>query len=311
MLSLEIKRHMDAASKEEVSALLTDAWRADGARPLNDHLWLDLREGGREGFAGIIARDGSHSHALAYCQVSRGNESWSLDLVIHPHHRYDTHEIAPGLLAAALDVVASDGGGHVHWWVFEPNNLHRQLADQAGLTQGRRLIQLRRSLPLENELTDSISGFDTEPFVPGRDEDEWLGVNNAAFRHHPEQGGWTRDTIEAREREPWFDARGFRVHRDGGAITAFCWTKVHRDADPPMNEIYVIAVHPSHAGHGLGRRMAIAGLASMDPAVAPVAMLYVDADNTAAVSLYTSLGFVPHHEEHAFVGDIAAGTDAP
>ena len=57
MRSLEIKRQMDAASLEEVSSLLNDAWRADGARPLNDHLWLDLREGGRTGFAGIIARD--------------------------------------------------------------------------------------------------------------------------------------------------------------------------------------------------------------------------------------------------------------
>ncbi len=305
MPSLEIKRHMDADGQHEVSTLLTDAWRADGARPLNDHLWLDLREGGREGFAGIIARDESHNHALAYCQVSRGNESWSLDLVIHPHHRYDTHEIAPGLLAAALDVVAGEGGGHVHWWVFEPNNLHRQLADSAGLTQGRRLIQLRRNLPLEQHLLDEVEGFSTASFVVGTDEDEWLALNNSAFRHHPEQGGWTRETIEAREREPWFDADGFRVHRDDGVMTAFCWTKVHHEAEPAMNEIYVIAVHPAHSGRGLGRKMAIAGLASVSAQTTPVAMLYVDSDNAAALSLYASLGFVHHHEEHAFVGDIA------
>lgn len=306
MPTLEIKRHIDADGQHEINALLTDAWRADGARPLNDHLWLDLREGGREGFAGIIARDETHSHALAYCQVSRGNESWSLDLVIHPHHRYDTHEIAPGLLEAALDVVAREGGGHVHWWVFEPNNLHRQLADSAGLTQGRRLIQLRRELPLESHLLDEVKEFATESFGTGRDEDEWLSLNNAAFRNHPEQGGWTRATIEARQREPWFDAGGFRVHRDNGEMTAFCWTKVHLESDPAMSEIYVIAVHPDRAGHGLGRKMAIAGLASMDPASTPFAMLYVDSDNAAALSLYVSLGFVPHHEEHAFVGDIAA-----
>ncbi len=305
MPSLEIKRHMDAEGQHEVSTLLTDAWRADGARPLNDHLWLDLREGGRAGFAGIIARDETHSHALAYCQVSRGNESWSFDLVIHPHHRYDTHEIAPGLLEAALDVVAREGGGHVHWWVFEPNNLHRQLADDAGLTQGRRLIQLRRNLPLEQHLLDEVADFDTSSFVVGSDEDEWLALNNAAFRHHPEQGGWTRATIEARERESWFDADGFRVHRDNGAITAFCWTKAHLESDPAMNEIYVIAVHPDRVGHGLGRKMAIAGLANTTTDATPVAMLYVDSDNAAALSLYASLGFVPHHEEHAFVGDIA------
>jgi ribosomal protein S18 acetylase RimI-like enzyme len=35
-------------------------------------------------------------------------------------------------------------------------------------------------------------------------------------------------------------------------------------------------------------------------------MLYVDSDNDAALSLYSSLGFTPHHEEHAFIGDIAS-----
>jgi mycothiol synthase len=297
---------MDAVSMDDVSTLIADAWRADGARPLNDHLWLDLREGGREGFAGIIARDETHSHALAYCQVSRGNESWSLDLVIHPHHRYDTNELAPGLLQAALNVVADEGGGHVHWWVFEPNNTHRQLASQVGLNQGRRLIQLRRTLPLEQNLLDEVAQFSTESFVVGVDETEWLALNNAAFHQHPEQGGWNHRVIESREQEPWFSANGFRIHRDNGTMTAFCWTKIHSDTEPVMGEIYVIAVHPDHSGRGLGRKMAIAGLASIPAERAPIAMLYVDSDNSAALSLYASLGFTSHHEEHAFVGDIPA-----
>ena len=52
--------------------------------------------------------------------------------------------------------------------------------------------------------------------------------------------------------------------------------------------------------------MAIAGLASIPAESAPIAMLYVDSDNAAALSLYASLGFTSHHEEHAFVGDIPA-----
>lgn len=290
---------------EEVSTLIADAWRADGSRPLNDHLWLDLREGGREGFAGIIARDGTHSHPVGYCQVSRGNESWSLDVIIHPHHRYDFHELAPDLLRTALGVVAQEGGGHVHWWVFEPNNTHRQLAEQVGLHQGRRLIQLRRPLPLEDHLLDEIANFHTDTFVVGTDEDEWVAVNNAAFAHHPEQGGWTVDTVRSREQEPWFNARGFVVHREDGHMTSFCWTKIHTDSEPHLGEIYVIAVHPRYAGHGLGRKMAIAGLSQIPHRTVPVAMLYVDSDNAAALSLYTSLGFAAHHEEHAFIGDIA------
>ena len=127
---------MDPSSIDEVSALINDTWRADGVRPLNDHLWLDLREGGRKGFAGVIVRDAGHDHIVGYCQVSRGNESWSLDLIVHPHHRYDSMEIAPDLITAALDIVASEGGGHVHWWVLSQTTF----TDNSPVTQGSHLV---------------------------------------------------------------------------------------------------------------------------------------------------------------------------
>lgn len=298
---------MDASGMDEVSDLIDAAWRADGARPLNDHLWLDLREGGRHGFAGIIAHDDNHSHVVAYCQISRGNESWSLDLVVHPHNRYDTLEIAPELLKTALSIVSDEGGGHVHWWVFEPNNLHHQLASSVGLSPGRRLLQMRRSLPLPHEELAKIADFSTTSFRIGVDEDAWLAVNNAAFAHHPEQGGWTKDTMASRQREPWFDADGFRMHWLGGQLAGFCWTKTHTDTDPPMGEIYVIAMHPEFAGHGNGTKMTIAGLQYLTDKGLTVGMLYVDADNAPAIAVYKSLGFTAHHNEIAFVGDIPAG----
>ena len=301
---------MDAVALEEVSSLISAAWRADGARPLNDHLWLGLREGGRQGFAGVIARDDATGHIVGYCQVSRGNESWSLDLIVHPVHRYDSLEIAPDLIRSALDVVSSEGGGHVHWWVFEPNNIHRQLASEVGLRQGRRLLQLRRPLPLPTEVVAEIANFESCAFRPGMDEDAWLSVNNSAFGHHPEQGGWTKEILRSRMSEDWFDPEGFRLHHEADQLAAFCWTKLHHDTEPAIGEIYVIAVDPSMSGKGLGRLMTITGLHHIEQQGITDAMLYVDADNASAIAMYTALGFTAHHEEHAFVGDIAPGASS-
>ena len=306
MRSFDVRRQLSDSERTEVDALMADAWRADGTRPMSDHMWLDLREGGRRGYAGVIARDDDHDHIIGYCQVSRGNDSWGIDLIVHPHHRYDMAEIGPRLLTEAINVVKGDGGGHVHWWVFEANNAHATLAGSAGFRPGRRLLQLRRPLPLEQSHLDLLAGFDTTSFRVGADETEWLGINNAAFATHPEQGGWTHETIASRQSEPWFDADGFRVHRTDGAMDGFCWTKVHHDGSETLGEIYAVGVDPAVTSRGIGRRLVIDGLRHLASVGADTAMLYVDADNAAAMRVYSGLGFTSHHSELAFVGDVEA-----
>ena len=301
MTRLEVKRQMSAEDLASVTELLEAAERADDHQALGDHQWLDLVQGGRTGFAGLVAWEEGHRHPVAYAQVSKGNDSWGLELVVHPHHRYEARSIGGQLLRAAIDVVAAEGGGHVHWWVFEPTATHEELAAAIGLHPGRRLHQMRRPLP-----TGIAFDLTTRPFAPGRDEDAWLAVNNRAFAGHPEQGGWDLDTLLAREKEAWFDPDGFLLHERDGHLAGFCWTKVHADRSPPLGEIYVIAVDPSFHGHGLGRALTLAGLDWLAGRGVPTGMLYVDADNVAAVHLYRSLGFVEHHDDRAFVGDIAA-----
>jgi mycothiol synthase len=296
---LDIKHQLGPEDVAEVSGLVAAAERADGHRPLSDHLWLDLVQGGRSGFAGLLAREPGHEHPVAYAQLSRGNDSWALELVVHPHHRYEIATIGPELLSAALDVVADAGGGHVHWWVFEPTAAHKQLAVAVGLSPGRRLFQMRRPLPLAEPAVVTVRAF-----VPGQDEDAWLTVNNRAFRMHPEQGGWDPDTLKAREAEAWFDPEGFLIHERDGRLAAFCWTKVHADHDPVLGEIYVIAVDPDFHGLGLGRALTVAGLHHLHTRGVPVAMLYVDAENAAALGLYHELGFTVHRTDRAFIGDV-------
>jgi len=142
-------------------------------------------------------------------------------------------------------------------------------------------------------------------FRPGLDEVAWLEVNNQAFAGHPEQGGWGMETIVEREQEPWFDPEGFLVLEVDGRMWGSCWTKVHRDADPPLGEIYVIGVSPDAQGRGWGRALTRAGLEWLTGRGLRVGMLYVDGGNTAAVGLYRSMGFVDHHVDRAYLRRIA------
>ena len=319
MRCLEIKRQMESDDIASVTELLDAAARADGRRPLSDHLYLDLVNGGLDGFAGFLASEPGHDHPVAYAQISRGNDAHAFELVIHPHHRYEMATIGPELIDAAIEVVAADGGGRVNWWVFEPTPTHSALADAAHMTRGRTLYQMRRSLPTGMDVT-----IETRSFVPGADDAAWLSVNNRAFADHGEQGGWTLDTFCQRQQEPWFDPDGFRVldavDDDGNVrMAGFCWTKVHpaaetgddRTADGDVGEIYVIAVDPDFHGRGFGAQLTLAGLEHLASRGIGVGMLYVDADNTPAVNLYRRLGFSVHSTNAAFVADIAPAEASP
>lgn len=307
MHRVEIKEQLDEDDIAAVQGLVARASEHDGHKALGEHQWLDLVQGGRQGFAGVVAWEPGHSHPVGYAQVTRNlqhRSDWALELVVAPHHREDS-TIGEDLVGAALGVVRSGGGGHLHFWVPKPRPEHDRIAAVHGLRRGRDLYQLRRPLPvgLPYDLT-------TRPFVPGQDEQAWLAVNNAAFAWHPEQGGWDEETLLEREHAEWFDPAGFLLHEEGDELVGFCWTKVfppQEEGDPTIGEIYVIAVDPKWGGKGFGRALVLAGLDFLHrERGAQVGMLYVDAGNTSAVRLYFGLGFTIDHIDRAYVADVPA-----
>jgi mycothiol synthase len=314
---VEIKRRMGEADIAAISVLLEAASLADGHRALGEHQWLDLVQGGREGFAGFVARASGREHVAAYAQISRGSDaSWAVEYVVHPRWRSEGGELPQDLMRTALGEIAAQGGGHVHLWVPKPGPIDDAVAEAVGMRRGRELIQMRRVLPV----TEEAASITVRPFEPGTDEPAWLKVNNRAFRDHPEQGSWDMATICERERQPWFDPSGFLLYERDGRLAGFCWTKVHEpddDGEPKsltgqLGEIYVIAVDPDFQGHGLGRQLVLAGLASLFERGVSTGMLYVDNDNEAARKLYSSIGFVDDHTDRAYVTDVApAVTGAP
>jgi mycothiol synthase len=126
------------------------------------------------------------------------------------------------------------------------------------------------------------------------DADEVIRVNAAAFAHHPEQGSMDARNLAARMAEPWFDPAGLLVADAGDRLLAFHWTKQH---SPALGEVYVVAVDPAARGRGLGKAVTAAGLAHLTGRGVDRIILYVESDNTAAIAMYSSLGFA-HTSTH-------------
>lgn len=306
-MAIEVRRWAGDDEVAQVSALLRSAQAADGHELFGDHEWLESGQGNVHGITSFLARESDSEAPLGYAQVQSTRGSFAVEVVVGPEGRDPGGSVATALLRAAMADVSQRGGGPVQWWVTSPSPTEDRLARAAGLDQARDLYQMRRPLPVEPRVAGSRPRLRTRRFVPGRDEEGFLRVNNRAFSWHPEQGGWDLATVLAREQEPWFNPAGFRLHERAGRLAGFCWTKIHADERPPLGEIYVIAVDPDFQGLGLGRRLVLAGLSFLAEAGLTVGMLYVDASNVAAVHLYETLGFGVHHIDRAYSGEAPAG----
>ncbi|BCW46467.1 mycothiol synthase [Arthrobacter sp. StoSoilB5] len=214
-----------------------------------------------------------------------------LELAVHPTYR--NQGVAVRLLEALEGKRGFDG---LSAWSHGNHEAAAELATRFGYGPARELWKMRlmsstSALP-DAGLPDGVS---LRAFVPGQDEEAWLAANRAAFSHHPEQGSMTRADLEARKAEDWFDPAGFLLAvNDEGELLGFHWTKVHprQGTHPAIGEVYVVGVTPKAQGLGLGKALTVAGIKYLQDKDLHAVMLYVDADNQAAVSLYQKLGFV-------------------
>jgi mycothiol synthase len=293
------------SSVTDVLSLASAAHAADGVAPLSEDALLHVRHGStsQEGSAGtrdflLRLPDGTLAGyaqlALAEAEAETGEDSpgedWSGELVIHPAHR--NHGLGWGLAQALIN---SADGRAIRIWAHGDLPAAAALAKSAGFERIRSLWQMRMSLAGAT-LPEPVlpAGVAVRTFRPGQDEEAWLEVNGRAFAHHPEQGSWTKEDIDLREAEPWFDPDGFFLAERDGALAGFHWTKVHADGGEggtPIGEVYVVGVDPGGQGGGLGKALTLAGLAHLQRAGLAAVLLYVDESNTAAVRMYAGLGF--------------------
>ncbi|MEV7002243.1 mycothiol synthase [Streptomyces sp. NPDC093982] len=287
-----IETHLALAPEqtEAVLELLAEAARNDGQQAVSEQGRLQLRGGEREGVSHLLLTVGGELVGYAQLEDTDPVEAPAAELVVHPSHRGHGHGRALGsaLLAAS--------GKRLRVWAHGGHAAARHLSQVLGLTLFRELRQMRRSLT-DLSLPDPVlpEGVTVRTFEPGRDDAAWLAVNAAAFAHHPEQGSLTQRDLDDRKAQPWFDPAGFFLAERAGELIGFHWTKVH--AEDGLGEVYVLGVRPGAQGGGLGKALTTIGLRHLAAQGPPTAMLYVDADNKAAVSVYEQLGFTTYETD--------------
>lgn len=277
-------------ASHEIHQILSRATEVDGTAPLSEQAVKGVDAG--ENVVRLVATE--NDRVIGYVGISDG----MAEAVVDPSSR--GRGVGRELVSRTLDI-----GSDTRIWAHGNLPAAQSVAARLELQVVRELLQMRRPAA-SPELPDVVvpDSISLRTYRGHQDDAELLRVNNAAFSWHPEQGGWTDRDIAARRDESWFDPAGLFLafEADSDRLLGFHWTKVHpaESAEPAIGEVYVVGIDPQSQGRGLGRILTLAGLHYLRGRELGQFMLYVEADNTAAVHTYTKLGFTNYHVDSAY-----------
>ncbi|MEW2478325.1 mycothiol synthase [Mycobacterium sp. NPDC049093] len=280
MTELDWRTGLSDADQARIQELIGAATAVDGVAPVGDQV---LRELGLDRTRHLLATDGTKLVGYLNLALAGADDPAMAELVVDPDAR------RRGIGAALARAGLAEGGAGTRIWAHGNLEAARALAATLDLKVARELLQMRRPLSDLPPLR-TAEGVRISTYAGPQDDAEILRVNNAAFSWHPEQGGWTEQEIAERRSEPWFDPDGLFEAFDerSGALLGFHWTKVH---DEGLGEVYVVGVDPAAQGRGLGSVLTLLGLHHLAERSLRTVLLYVEADNSAAVATYRNLGF--------------------
>jgi len=295
-MAFTVTKHQQLSPLEvaHVKALIAEVTLEDGMAPLGEHVLIHLHHGGDTEAIQLLAHD-DNGKLVGYLHldVTDSVAGPAVEVAVHPIAR--GQGIASTLVHRAEELASNQS---IRLWAHGTGTTAHQLAHALGYNKVRELWQMRRSLFVSLPPVQLPTGITLRPFSPGQDESAWLNLNSQIFAEHPEQGLWTRRDLDLRMSEKWFDPNGFFLATTaGGDVVGFHWTKVHgghRHEDhqhPEIGEAYVLGVLPNFQGTGLGKALTVKGLEYLRDQGVPAVMLYVEASNARAISLYKSVGF--------------------
>ncbi len=285
LLTIAVVAELTETEINSVLQLVADAEPVDQMRALNEAALLRLRRP-HPTTQHLLVSEGED--LVGYAQLESGAQlesatEWSAgQLLVSADHR------RRGIGTLLLERLIAESSSPLRVWVMGDTPAARALATTAGMIRQRELLIMERELDEEMPEPAIPAGVQIRTFVPGRDEQQWLRVNAAAFAHHPEQALIDGDDLADRMAEPWFDPKGFFVATIEDTMVGFHWTKQHQDQ---LGEVYVLGVTPSAAGRGLGKALLVTGLRYLHERGCTRVRLYVEADHRAAIELYLNYGF--------------------
>ena len=303
MYKVSVLKELTNNQVTEILEIVIRASEIDGARPFSEHVELHLRSGGDRPVIHLVAHD-ELNKIVGYGHLDTTDlvAGPSGELVVHPDFRLKG--IATQIVNEMKKLI---GEKPLRLWSHGDTDVAKSFSQKLGFNSVRNIMQMRRSLfsPIDSfEFPDS---YVTRNFDLNKDIDIFLKLNQECFKDLPDQGSWTRQDLELRIKESWFNPAGFLlVENNDKKLIGFCWTKVHgqdhkHEVDDghshlshghePIGELYVIGVHPDNQRTGLGKSLTLWGLNHLRRNGLDSAMLYVDSNNKKAINLYTSLGF--------------------
>lgn len=307
---------LDPSRVGEVRRIAAEAEASDGVAPLGEQPMLAL-ERPAPGVAHVLAvYDGG---LAGYAQAADSDDGQVVEFVVAPGFR------GRGIATALVDWMLRRHPRMTFW-------AHGDRPEAAAIAASHSMGKVRELLVMTRKRSEApdVSAFGARPggVAPeGREDVEVLDlneaysrygvdavdsavlrVNNAAFDWHPEQGGWSLETLRERMGVDWFDPAGFFVALEPGEplrLLGFHWTKNVPVAagEPPLGEVYVVGVDPSAQGRGLGQLLTAVGIAYLEGLGIDEIELYVEGDNASALRAYEKLGF------RTTKSDVMYGTD--
>lgn len=286
-------------SVEEVRAetFADDEHDVDGA-------WLAILRGEPVGYGyGLLEKE----------RIELGREGLAM---IHVMRHARGNGVEEHLLESVLTYLARKGFGAAQTWCNLADDWKMNLCKRAGFKEQRRFYSMVLRDDFESEEPAFPAGIriDRMPLKGLSDEDlrVFVDVFNKSFANHfsfsPTNINRWRNIGNTS-----LDEMTVTFARDEDSVVGFSLvensTAYNREKGTKDGWINILGVVPDSRGKGLGRALLLDGIRQLLSQGINTVHLGLDAENRAALSLYTSVGFDVVHESVVFVKDIKGMCD--